>query len=287
MSTIELRHSQVLIGGSSVHVIEAGRADGPTFLFLHGWPESWRSWKELMLLAAPLARVVALDLPGVGQSTTPVRGGSKRELAAVIHALIDNLGLGDVTLVGHDVGGMIAYPYLRQYDDVPRVVIMDTVIPGVEPWDDVLRNPYIWHFGFHALAGLPELLVQGHQDDYFDYFFDVLSVDPSNVTPEARREYVVAYGSDTALAAGFDFYRSFAQDAADNIAFSEGPSVDTPLLYVRGDGESGDIETYADGFRHAGVNNLTTAHIPDAGHFAFEEQPASVWQTIHQFANKA
>jgi pimeloyl-ACP methyl ester carboxylesterase len=135
-------------------MVEAGPSDGPAFVFLHGWPQSWRSWAAVMTLTASDARAIALDLPCIGDSTGPLEGGSKRELAALVHTLVDNLGLTDVTLVGHDVGGMVAYSYLRQYDDVARVVILDTVIPGVDPWNEVVRNPNIWHFAFHAIASL-------------------------------------------------------------------------------------------------------------------------------------
>ena len=179
-------------------------------------------------------------------------GGSKRQLAARVHDLVSALGLTGLTLVGHDVGGMIAYSYLRQYADAAQVVIMDTVIPGIDPWQEVLRNPHIWHFALHAIPALPETLVQGRQAEYFDFFYNVLSADPSRITPRARAGYVSAYRSDAALTAGFDFYRAFAQDARDNAESGKTAAADTPLLYLRGERESGNIATYAAGFRSAG-----------------------------------
>jgi pimeloyl-ACP methyl ester carboxylesterase len=111
--------------------------------------------------AGDTARVLAIDLPGIGESAGAVDRGSKRLIARAVHELVRTLGLTDFTLVGHDAGGMVAYSYLRQYSDVGRVVIMNTVIPGVDPWSEVLRNPYIWHFGLHAVPDLPEILVRG------------------------------------------------------------------------------------------------------------------------------
>ncbi|MFA1538465.1 alpha/beta fold hydrolase [Actinomadura monticuli] len=275
-----IQHAHVPVAGLSLHVAESGDPSGRPYLFLHGWPESWRTWRGVMLAAPPGARLIAIDLPGTGESTGAA-GGSKRELAAVVHALVERLGLTGLTLVGHDAGGMIAYACLRRYE-VDRVVIMNTVIPGVDPWNDVLRNPYIWHFGLHAVPSLPETLVRGRQAEYFEYFYDVLSVDPSRITPESRAAHVAAYESDTALTAGFDLYRAFPQDAKDNAALTD-PTT-TPVLYLRGDGEGGDISAYAAGFRKAGVENLTTATIRDAGHFAQEEQPTAVWSAIEAFA---
>ncbi|RVX40290.1 pimeloyl-ACP methyl ester carboxylesterase [Nonomuraea polychroma] len=282
--SIELRHSHLPIAERSVHVVEAGDAQGRSFLFLHGWPESWRTWEAVMGVAGDDARLIAVDLPGIGESAGAVTGGSKSRLAEVVHELVQRLNLTDVTLVGHDVGGMAAYAYLRQYDDVAGVVIMNTVIPGVAPWNEMLANPYIWHFGFHAVPALPETLVQGHQVEYFSYFYDALSVDAGRITPHLRTAHAAAYASDTALTAGFDFYRAFAQDARDNTAFAKNGPIGTPLLYLRGEGEGGDIATYARGFRDAGIDNLVTALVPDAGHFTQEEAPAHVWKLISDFA---
>jgi pimeloyl-ACP methyl ester carboxylesterase len=91
-----------------------------------------------MTVAARQARPVAIDLPGVGESSGAATDGSQRQLAAVVHELITTLGLREVTLVGQDVGGMIAYAYLRAYQDLARVVIMDVVLRDRRGADDAL-----------------------------------------------------------------------------------------------------------------------------------------------------
>lgn len=282
--SIELRNAHLPVGDLSLHVVEAGDPHGQPYLFLHGWPESWRTWEGVMAAGAAHARVIAIDLPGIGESAGAVTGGSKLQVAKVIRGLVQSLELTDLTLIGHDAGGMVAYSYLRQYGDLARAVIMNTVIPGVDPWAQVLASPYIWHFGFHAVPTLPEILVHGHQAEYFDYFYDALSVDPARITPESRAAHAAAYNSDAALTAGFDLYRAFTQDARDNTALAQAAPADTPLLYARGDGEGGDIAVYAQGFQDAGVQNLTTALVPGAGHFSQEEVPAHIWKLIRDFA---
>jgi pimeloyl-ACP methyl ester carboxylesterase len=278
------RHRHVVVADSQLHVVEAGDPDGVPFLFLQGWPESWQSWRQVMTVAARQARPVAIDLPGVEASSGAATDGSKQQLAAVVHELIATMGLREVTLVGQDVGGMIAYTYLRAYQDLARVVIMDVVMPGVDPWEEVLRNPYLWHFAMHMIPALPERLVQGHQEEYFGYFYDVLSHDKRRISAEARAAYAKAYATDSALTAGFNWYRTLYQDAADNRQAAAGSPATTPLLYLRGEHESGNIDTYVQGLRAAGVTHVEQAVVPDAGHFTQEENPEQTWQLIARFA---
>lgn len=278
-----IRHSQVDVGDVTLHVAEAGPATAPAFLFLHGWPESWRIWQPILELAGDDQRLVAIDLPGIGGSTRGSTGRTKRAIAHVVHDLVDVLAPHDVTLVGHDIGGMVTYAYLREFADLPRAVILDVPVPGVDPWDEFVRLPALWHFAFHAIPELPETVVTGHEADYFDYFYRLLSAHEDRPSAQSRAEQVAAYSTRAALTTGFDWYRAFPADVDDNRRPIDVPA--TPLLYVRGGRErGGDSDTYANGFRAAGVRDVHTAVIKGAGHFLPEEAPAETWQLITQFA---
>jgi pimeloyl-ACP methyl ester carboxylesterase len=282
----EFRHAQVRTEGSSLHVVEAGDPAAAPVVLLHGWPQSWRSWRAVMELASQQVRAIAIDLPGIGKSAGGPADGSKRQLADTVHQVITGLGLRGATLVGHDVGGMITYAYLRNHDDLARAVIMDVVVPGLGPWEQVIRNPYLWHFAFHSIPALPELLVQGRQAEYFNYFYEVLSPDPAKIIEEARAAYVTAHASDSALTAGFSWYRAFGQDAIDNRQPGRPGRVSAPLLYLRGEHEGGDISAYVAGFRDAGLTLVSQDVVPGAGHFAPEEQPAETWRLIWSFLGR-
>lgn len=104
---------------------------------------------------------------------------------------------------------------------------------------------------------------------------------PERITSKARDRYVAAYSTPTALKAGFDWYRGFTEDAAQNAAACS--PIRVPLLYLRGDREPGDIGSYAEGLRAAGVEALSTGLIEDSGHFTPEEQPEAVWDHIARF----
>jgi len=273
----DFRHRTVDWSGGQIHLVESGDPTGPPVLLLHGWPQSAHAWRRVMRLAGG-RRVLAIDLPGIGASTGAATHGTKRGLAAAVHEIVLALDLRSLTLVGHDIGGMVVFAYLRSHGaGLSRAVIMDTVIPGVAPWDQVRAHPRIWHFAFHTVADLPERLVQSRQRPYFDYFYDTLSPDPATITDAARTAYAAAYRSSGALTAGFDWYRSFDQDAADN---ADRTTTDTPVRYLRGDQEGGDIEAYATGLRASGLTNVTTTVVTGAGHFTPEDAPGQVWAAI-------
>ncbi len=228
------------------------------------------------------AHVIAVDLPGIGDSQGLPRTNDKRTLASYVASLVGGLGLLDVTLVGHDVGGQIVYSYLR-FDSGPlrKAVIMNVVVPGVDPWTEVKRNSKIWHFAFHAVPDLPEKLVWGQQRAYFDYFYDAISARKDGVKEDARKAYANAYSRREALHVGFEWYRAFAQDVKDNLSNTE-PPVDTPVLYLRGDHE-GDIQNYLEGFYESGLLNVQGCVIPECGHFAPDEQPGQVGKALRNF----
>jgi pimeloyl-ACP methyl ester carboxylesterase len=278
-----MRDMTIHLGRLSLHVAQAGRDDGPSILFIHGWPQSSHAFKPVMESLADAYRVVAIDLPGIGKSTGAPSASDKRTLAGYVDAAVRNLGLNRVTLVGHDIGGQIVYAYLRSFPDkVERAAILNVVVPGVAPWSEVIRNPHIWHFAFNAIPNLPELLVGGHVASYFDFFFNAISADPAKLTRGSRRAYTNAYRSRANLKAGFDWYRAFPQDEKDN-ASSLGTVVSTPVLYVRGDSESGDMQSYLDGLRKSGLEKVSGKVLAHCGHFSADEQPEALAAALREF----
>jgi pimeloyl-ACP methyl ester carboxylesterase len=278
-----IRHRQLAVAGLSLHVAERGSEGRPAVLFLHGWPQDWSSFEQIMLAMGEDRHLVAIDLPGVGLSEGSLASNDKRTIARCVRAAIDALALKQVALVGHDVGAQVVFAYLHLFPgELARAVMMNIVVPGVEPWSQVVRNPRIWHFAFHALHDLPELLVAGHQRRYFDYFFDQLSARREGVPVPARVAYANAYARPSALHSGFEWYRTFEQDEKDNLQMRD-HKVDTPVLYLRGQRETGSIDDYLRGFRAAGLQDVRGGLIPDSGHYAPDERPRAVVEAIGRF----
>src|SRR5438093_738725 len=141
------RTQEIQADGATIHVRVGGQ--GPAVVLLHGFGDTGDMWAPL---AAELARdhaVVVPDLRGMGLSSHPADGYDKRTQAADVRAVLAHLGIDRAAIVGHDIGTMVAYAYAARYPDkTEKLVVMDAPIPGIPPWDDIVRNPLLWHFSF-------------------------------------------------------------------------------------------------------------------------------------------
>ncbi|MGY4625077.1 alpha/beta fold hydrolase [Bradyrhizobium sp. USDA 4486] len=205
--------------GVSIHYVIAG--DGPhTVVLLHGFPQTWRAWRYTI---SPLVdagfRVVAPDYRGAGNSSKPAFGYDKRTMAGDIRRLLrDHLGIkGQIILVGHDVGLMVAYAYAQVYrEEVSRLVAVDAPLPGTAIFDQLRGNPRNWQFSFHNVRDLPEFLVSGRERQYLQWFFNFRISNPVAITELDFQAYLMAYSAPGAMRAAFELYRSFDQDSKTN-----------------------------------------------------------------------
>ena len=276
------KHKQIDVNGISTHVVELGNEDNQTVIFLHGFPEDWSAFENVMRNLEKDYHVVSIDLPGIGK-TAPIFSSDKLSMAKFIKDLIAVLNLEKVILVGQDVGGMTAFSCIRAFPElISKAVIMNTAVPGVAPWEDVKRNPYIWHFAFFAIPELPEKVFTGKQDLLFDFFFNAITYNKQVFTEEKKKQYVEAYTSEISLKTSFDWYRAFFKDENDNAKFL---SIDLPVLYLKGEKEYMDINQYIAGFKERGLNNIKGEFISGSGHFAADESPEEVAEAIDNFIN--
>jgi pimeloyl-ACP methyl ester carboxylesterase len=104
-----IEHRDVTVRGIRLHVAEGGPQDAPPILLLHGWPQHWWMWREILVELAREHRVIAPDLRGLGWSEAPKRGYVKQEMADDNIALLDALGLDRVDLIAHDWGAFTGF----------------------------------------------------------------------------------------------------------------------------------------------------------------------------------
>lgn len=100
-------HRYVDVAGTRLHVAEAG--EGPPVVLLHGWPQHWWTWRKVIPALSAERRLICPDLRGFGWSEAPAGTYELQGLADDILALMDELGLEQVELIGHDWGGYAGF----------------------------------------------------------------------------------------------------------------------------------------------------------------------------------
>ncbi|HEX6705846.1 MAG TPA: alpha/beta hydrolase [Albitalea sp.] len=268
--------------GLSLAFLSAGDPARPALLLLHGWPQSKEVYDQVVDPLAAEHFVLAFDLPAIGDSRGAPPSAQKKDLADILIGAAEHVGARSIVVAGFDVGGMIAFAAARDHGQrIIGSVVMNTVIPGIDPWSKILSDPRIWHFAFHALPDLPELLVSGHQRAYFDFFTDFLAGRKDAVSERHRATFARAYGRREALEAGFDWYRAMQADAERN---GQAKPFDTPVLYLRGDADGRSPEDYLPGLRKAGATRLRGGTLAGSGEFAPLEVPQAFMQALLSFA---
>lgn len=272
------------VGGLGIACREAGDVARPTLVLLHGWPHSSALYANVIEKLSERLRVLAFDLPGVGDSRGSPRSAEKIHLADLILAATEKAAGRSIVVAGLDVGGMIAYAAARDHGTrIAGALVANTVIPGIDPWEKLLADPRIWHFAFHLVPQLPETLVAGRERAYFDFFYDALARNPGALRETLRREMTDAYRRPEALHAGFEWYRTLPQDAKRNSAHKR---IEIPMLYLRGDADGRRIEDYADGLRRAGAEKLEHAVVRGSGEYLPVEAPEAFIERVLEFAER-
>src|SRR5229473_2230332 len=262
------RTQEITTNGTTIHVRVGGK--GPAVVLLHGYGETGDMWAPL---AAELVRdhtVVVPDLRGIGLSSRPAGGYDKKTQAGDISGVLDALKIAKADLVTHDIGNMVGYAFAAQYPDrVTKLVIIDAPLPGVGPWDQIVRSHALWHFSFWGPDA--ERLVKGRERIYLDRFWNEFSADPKKFDEASREHYARLYARPGAMHSGFEQFKAFDQDAIDNKAFLGKGLLTMPVLAVGGQKSFGPM--MATVMRFA-ATDVKEAVVPNAGHWLMEENPA-------------
>jgi pimeloyl-ACP methyl ester carboxylesterase len=147
-------HEFVDAGGLRTHVALAG--EGPPVLLLHGWPQHWYLWRDVMPVLAPHARAIAPDFRGFGWTEITESGYDKPQLASDTIALLDELGIERVTVAGHDWGGYVGFLLALDHPDRVESFLALNILP---PWGS--RDPRAildaWRLVYQTVLAAPGL----------------------------------------------------------------------------------------------------------------------------------
>ncbi len=256
---------------------------GPAVVLLHGFGDTGDMWAPL---AADLAKdhtVVVPDLRGMGLSAHPDSGYTKKNQGLDIAGAMDALKIPQADLVTHDIGNMVGYALAGQFPArITKWVVIDAPLPGIGPWDEILKSPMLWHFNFRGPD--MERLVKGRERIYLDRFYNELSADPKKIGEATRQHYAKLYARPHAMHDAFEQFAAFNQDAKDNQAMlAAGGKLKMPVLALGGDHSFGTAQ--ADVLRFA-ADNVTGGIIPNSGHWIMDENPAATIQFVTGFLRK-
>jgi pimeloyl-ACP methyl ester carboxylesterase len=271
--------------GLRLHYVTAG--PGPrTIVLLHGFPQTWWEWRLVIPpLTAAGFRVVAPDYRGAGHSWRPAGGYDKRTMAGDVRRLVrEHLAIEEpVAVAGHDIGLMVAYAYAQAYrDEVSHLIVMDAPLPGTDVFDRIRTDPRVWHFAFHGARDVAEMLVAGRERQYLQAFFAARVFDPSAISDADLDVYASAYSAPGAMRAGFEVYRAFDRDAADNReALARSGKLAVPVLAVGG--ETSTTGPLVEEMMREVADTVVGLRVPRTAHWIPEENPDMLTRALLEF----
>jgi pimeloyl-ACP methyl ester carboxylesterase len=271
-----VEHHHADAGGIRLHYAEAGT--GEPLVLLHGWPQHWWMWRDLIGPLSERFRVIAPDLRGHGWSDKPRSSYRKAELAADVVALLDRLGLDRVRLAGHDWGALTSLLVAAQHPErIERLVAMSVPHPWqrrVDPiatialsYQLVLAGPWGRFAIQHGF--LRQILKRGRSIGSF--------------TPDEVEMYEAIQREPDAVAASVHMYRTFLR--REIVPGLRGRSVpgrlSVPTLWLVGENDI--LARRADdGFRER-TDDMTLEVVPGANHFMPEELPQQTADRMLRF----
>jgi pimeloyl-ACP methyl ester carboxylesterase len=272
---------KVVTQGVTINVRSGG--SGPAVVLLHGYGETGDMWVPLATELAKDHTVIVPDLRGMGLSSKPAGGFDKKTQAADVAGVLASFKITRADVVAHDIGNMVAFQFAAQHPEIVRkLVLIDAPVPGVGPWEEILKNPLLWHFRF----GGPDMerLVKGRERIYLDRFWNEFSATPARFSEAARKHYAALYARPGAMHSGFAQFAAFDQDAIDNRAFlAGGGRLKMPVLAVGGEKSFGPMMATV---MRSAADDVTEGIVPESGHWIMEENPRATTTLVSAFLAK-
>jgi pimeloyl-ACP methyl ester carboxylesterase len=278
---VGVRTEMIKTDGATIHVRVGGK--GPAVVMLHGFGDTGDMWAPLANALIKDHTVIVPDLRGMGLSSYPSAGYDKKTQGVDIATIMDRLNVQKADLVTHDIGNMVGYALAAQYPDrITKWAIIDAPLPGIGPWDEILKSPLLWHFNFRG----PDVdrLVKGRERIYLDRFWNELSANPKVIDEATRQHYAKIYARPGAMHAAFEQFATFnTKDAPDNKEFQKKGKLTMPILALGADKSFG--ETQAVVMREVG-SNVESGIITNSGHWIMEEQPDQTVKAVKAFLDR-
>src|ERR1039458_10010033 len=276
----EVSHHHTLLNDTDLHYVSAG-SDGTPVLLVHGFPETWWAFHNLIPLLAAEHRVIAVDLPGFGDSGNAPEDSTSATAAETLRRLIDELDLGAVHLTGQDISGVTTFRLAAVHPELVRsFAAIETGLPGfgLEMLADVTHGG-AWHIGVLAAPGIPEMLLAGREREFLaGYAYPAMSVTEGAITAQDIDEFTRAYSRPDGFRGATGLYRSMLHEGEEIKDLVAQEQLTMPVLAVgAGTGQ------FTHGTMVQVAQNVTKAQLDGIGHLAAIEAPETLGQTLLDF----
>ena len=285
-----LHHEFANINGIKMHYVTIG--EGPLIVFLHGFPEFWKSWKHQISFFSKKFKVVALDMRGYGETERPVKVGEYRieKLARDVTELIDSLGQKKATVVGHDWGGAVAWATAMMNPSfVEKLIVMNAPHPAI-----VQRNAFrnyaqmqkSWYMFFFLLEKAPEKVLSSNNFEILKHMFEISIKRKDRFSLSDIEEYVSSWSKEGGITGGLNYYRAnlneeFWGNLGESIPF---PKIKIPTLQIWAEDDMFLGKELTEGTKEFVVDAPFSLNvIPNCGHWVQQEAPEEVNQIMEEF----
>ena len=277
------------INGIKLHYVTGGIENGPVCLLLHGFPESWITWRNVIPHLEEHYKIVAVDLRGYGDSDKPegIRNYTNKLMSSDIAGILAELKLTSAYVVGHDRGARVARRMAYDYPELINRLALIEIMPMEYVYSlsaEEAAKKY-WHWVFQVVSDLPETLISGKEEEYLkfllsrgDGLFERLNSDGS------WEEYLSHWKKPGAVKAALSDYRaSYKFDLPEYQEMVESEdklNIDTLLLWA----ENGNLSGLpVEEIWKQSINNVTGYELKNCGHYLLEEIGEEVAKYILEF----
>jgi pimeloyl-ACP methyl ester carboxylesterase len=276
----EVSHHHTFLNDTDLHYVSAG-SDGTPVLLVHGFPETWWAFHKLIPLLAAEHRVIAVDLPGFGDSGNAPDDSTSATAAETLRRLIDELDLGAVHLTGQDISGVTTFRLAAVHPELVRsFAAIETGLPGfgLEMLADVTHGG-TWHIGVLAAPGIPEMLLAGREREFLaGYAYPAMCATDGAITDHDVDEFTRTFARPDGFRGAGSLYRSMLQEGDEIRELAAQSRLQIPVLAV-GAG-SGDFSHHT---MTQVAEHVSAATLDGVGHYAALEAPEALAEALLDF----
>jgi pimeloyl-ACP methyl ester carboxylesterase len=276
-----ITHHRSKVNGTELHYVAAGTGGSP-ILLVHGFPETWWTFKKLIPLLAVKHRVFAVDLRGFGDSAHSPGEYDSKTCAEDLAQLIAQLGVGPVHLTGQDISGATVFRLAVTH---PERVMSVTAIEmglagfGLEALADVTHGG-AWHIGVLAAPGIAEMLLAGREREFLGNFaFPAMCKTPGAISESDIDEFVRTYSRPDGWRGAVGLYQSMLKEGAEIKALAEKPGLNMPVLAVGAGGGAFTAGTMSKAAR----SEVRSVQLDGVGHYVAMEAPEKLSAALLEF----